>query len=82
MCFNTAAVVGIEAMAAAQGIDFHRPLQSSAAIEQEMSRIRAQVAFLDQDRLLAPDIDAMRLWASSYVWPETHCAAAKPAFYC
>ena len=71
MCFNTAAVVGIEAMAAAQGIDFHRPLQSSNTIEQEISRIRAQVAFLDQDRLLAPDIDTMRLWASSNAWPES-----------
>jgi histidine ammonia-lyase len=70
MCFNTAAVVGIEAMAAAQGIDFHRPLQSSTTIEQEMGRIRAQVAFLDQDRLLAPDIDTMRQWASSNAWPE------------
>ncbi|QDY41433.1 histidine ammonia-lyase [Candidatus Pantoea soli] len=71
MCFNTAAVVGIEAMAAAQGIDFHRPLQSSAAIEQEMQRIRQQVAFLDHDRLLAPDIESMRLWASRHAWPET-----------
>ncbi|MDZ7278988.1 histidine ammonia-lyase [Pantoea eucrina] len=71
MCFNTAAVVGIEAMAAAQGIDFHRPLQSSAALEQQLSRIRARVAFLDRDRLLAPDIEAMRLWASSDAWPDT-----------
>ena len=70
MCFNTAAVVGIEAMAAAQGIEFHRPLQSSALLEREMSRIRQQVAFLEEDRLLAPDIDAMRLWASRSDWPD------------
>jgi len=70
MCFNTAAVVGIEAMAAAQGIEFHRPLQSSAQLEQEIARIRQQVAFLEEDRLLAPDIEAMRLWASRCDWPD------------
>ncbi|WJV52992.1 histidine ammonia-lyase [Pectobacteriaceae bacterium CE90] len=70
MCFNTAAVVGIEAMAAAQGIDFHRPLKSSAALEQELARLRERVAFLDKDRLMAPDIEQMRLWAVNTVWPD------------
>jgi histidine ammonia-lyase len=70
MCFNTSAVVGIEAMAAAQGIDFHRPLQSSPLIEQELSALRKRVAFLDKDRLMAPDIEQMRLWASSDSWPQ------------
>ncbi|MFS2223366.1 histidine ammonia-lyase [Pantoea sp. B65] len=77
MCFNTAAVVGIEAMAAAQGIDFHRPLQSSPMIEHEMTRLRKRVAFLDKDRLMAPDIEQMRLWASSDSWP-AHIAALLP----
>jgi histidine ammonia-lyase len=70
MCFNTSAVVGIEAMAAAQGIDFHRPLQSSPLIEQELSALRERVAFLDKDRLMAPDIEQMRLWANSDRWPQ------------
>ncbi|AUG99802.1 histidine ammonia-lyase [Pectobacteriaceae bacterium CE70] len=70
MCFNTAAVVGIEAMAAAQGIDFHRPLKSSAVLEQELARLRERVAFLDKDRLMAPDIEQMRLWAVNTVWPD------------
>ncbi|WP_017347364.1 histidine ammonia-lyase [Pantoea sp. A4] len=70
MCFNTAAVVGIEAMAAAQGMEFHRPLQSSPLMEPLFGEIRNRVAFLDKDRLLAPDIDAMRLWASRSDWPE------------
>ncbi|HEU0096494.1 MAG TPA: aromatic amino acid lyase, partial [Rhizomicrobium sp.] len=69
MCFNTAAVVGIEAMAAAQGIDFHRPLQSSTLIEQVLASLRERVAFLDKDRLMAPDIEQMRLWASGDAWP-------------
>ncbi|RWR02113.1 histidine ammonia-lyase [[Pantoea] beijingensis] len=78
MCFNTAAVVGIEAMAAAQGIDFHRPLQSSPVIENEMARLRERVAFLDKDRLLAPDIEQMRLWACSDNWPR-HITSLLPS---
>ncbi|QKJ86501.1 histidine ammonia-lyase [Paramixta manurensis] len=70
MCFNTAAVVGIEAMAAAQGIDFHRPLQSSPLLEQELVQLRQHVAFLEKDRLMAPDIEQMRLWASRDSWPQ------------
>lgn len=62
-------VVGIEAMAAAQGLDFHRPLQSSATLESEMKAIRQHVAFLEKDRLMAPDVEMMRLWASREHWP-------------
>jgi len=79
MNFNTAVVVGIEAMAAAQGMDFSRPLQSSALLEQQHAVIREQVAFLTQDRLLAPDIEAMRLWTSHNVWPAA-VAALLPSF--
>ena len=63
MVNNTAVVVGIEAMAAAQGIELKRGLKSSALVEAEFARIRTQVAFLETDRYLAPDIEAMRLWA-------------------
>lgn len=65
MCFNTAAVVGIEAMAAAQGIEFSRPLRSSPIMEQVFNDVRERVAFLDKDRLLAPDIESMRQWGCS-----------------
>jgi len=70
MNFNTSVVVGIEAMAAAQGMDFWRPLKSSALLEQQHRAIRQQVAFLERDRLMAPDIEAMRNWACSCDWPE------------
>ena len=63
MVNNTAVVVGIEAMAAAQGIELKRPLRSSALVEAEFDTIRAKVAFLERDRYLAPDLEAMRLWA-------------------
>lgn len=63
MVNNTAVVVGIEAMAAAQGIELKRGLKSSLLVEAEFSAIRQKVAFLERDRFLATDIEAMRQWA-------------------
>ncbi len=63
MVNNTAVVVGIEAMCAAQGIELKRGLKSSPLVEAEFTKIRAQVAYLERDRYLAPDLEAMRLWA-------------------
>jgi histidine ammonia-lyase len=63
MVNNTAVVVGIEAMAAAQGIELKRGLKSSPLVEAEFATIRRKVAFLERDRYLAPDIEAMRQWA-------------------
>jgi len=70
MARNTAVIVGIEAMAAAQGMEFDRSLRSSPCIEEQFAAIRERVAFLTQDRLLAPDIEAMRLWAAQADWPQ------------
>jgi len=69
MVDNTAVVVGIEAMAAAQGIELKRGLKSSPLLEAEFAAIRERVAFIDQDRFLAPSIEAMRLWARQGQWP-------------
>ena len=57
MIHNTAHILGIELLAAAQGIDFLRPLASSAALEQAHALLRGQCASVDQDRYLAPDIE-------------------------
>jgi histidine ammonia-lyase len=70
MVENTAVVVGIEAMAAAQGIELKRGPKSSPLIEAEFAAIRERVAFIDQDRFLAPSIEAMRTWARQGEWPE------------
>ncbi|RRD56473.1 histidine ammonia-lyase [Comamonadaceae bacterium OH2545_COT-014] len=63
MVNNTAVVVGIEAMAACQGMELKRGPRSSSALEAEFAAIRARVRFVGQDRLLAPDVEAMRRWA-------------------
>jgi histidine ammonia-lyase len=60
MAQNTATIVGIELLAAAQGIDYHRPLRSSECIEQAHGLLRAQVARYGEDRFFAPDIEAAK----------------------
>ena len=58
MVSNTAYILSIEWLAAAQGIEFLRPLQSSVALENAMTILRRHVSFMDQDRWLSPDIEA------------------------
>jgi histidine ammonia-lyase len=56
MAENAANIVAIELLAAAQGCDFHAPMQSSAPLERVRALLRERVPGLDQDRYLAPDI--------------------------
>ncbi len=60
MAENSRGVIAIELLAAAQGIDFRRPMKSSPALEKAHALLRAQVAFYDHDRLFAPDIAAAK----------------------
>jgi histidine ammonia-lyase len=72
MAQNTATIVAIELLAAAQGIDFRRPLRSSAPLEEAHAMIRAVAPHLEGDRFLATDIEA--------VTPMV-CAGAFTAFF-
>ena len=56
---NAERVVGIELMCAAQGLEFRRPLRSSPEVERAHAVVRAIVPRLDEDRVLAHDIEAM-----------------------
>jgi histidine ammonia-lyase len=60
MAHNTGVIVGIELLAAAQGIEFHRPLSSSKHLEHVHAKLREQVPAFDADRFFAPDIEAAR----------------------
>jgi len=57
MIRNVAHILGIELLAAAQGIEFLRPLTSSAALEAVHALLRAQCPAMAHDRYLAPDIE-------------------------
>jgi histidine ammonia-lyase len=56
MAENAAAIIGVELLAAVQGLEFHRPLRSSATLEKVVKRLRGEVRHYDADRFFAPDI--------------------------
>jgi histidine ammonia-lyase len=58
MIANVAHILGIEWLAAAQGVGFLRPLASSAPLEQAITLLRARCPSVDVDRHLAPDLEA------------------------
>ena len=58
MINNVAHILGIELLASAQGIEFLRPLQSSATLERVHALLRSRCPAMMVDRYLAPDIEA------------------------
>ena len=57
MIANVAHILGIEWLAAAQGIEFLRPLTSSPALEAAHALLRRDCPAMMGDRYLAPDIE-------------------------
>ena len=60
MADNTAAIVGIELLAAAQGIELRKPVATSPQLQKVLNLLRENTAFWDQDRLMAPEIEAAK----------------------
>ena len=58
MAKNAASVIGVELMAAAEAIEHHRPLKTSARLEPVLALLRSKIAPLTEDRYLAPDLAA------------------------
>ena len=56
---NLEKILAIEILMASQALEFRRPLRFSEKIEQNLSLVRQNVAPLEEDRLLKPDIDAL-----------------------
>jgi histidine ammonia-lyase len=57
---NAANVIAIELLAAAQGVDFRAPLQTSRPLQAAHAKVRSVSAHLDKDRSLADDIGRVR----------------------
>lgn len=55
---NLAVILGVELMCAAQGIEARAPLATSDRLSRTITRLRAEVPTLAEDRYLAPDIEA------------------------
>ena len=57
---DDAAILAIELLAAAQGVDLRAPHITSPKLQAVMQRIRGAVPHYDIDRLFAPDIEAIK----------------------
>ncbi|MEO0371755.1 MAG: histidine ammonia-lyase [Pseudomonadota bacterium] len=55
---NLSVILAVEALCAAQGVEFRAPLQTSAALLALLGVLRAKVPALTEDRFMARDIDA------------------------
>ncbi|MDB5663598.1 histidine ammonia-lyase [Cypionkella sp.] len=58
MVANLNVILGVEAICAAQGVDFRAPLQTSTPLQAVVARLRQDVATLGDDRYMAPDLIA------------------------
>lgn len=54
---NLSMILGVEALCAAQGVEARAPLVTSAALRSAMKTIRAAVPRLQEDRMMAPDME-------------------------
>ena len=73
MLENTACIIGIELLAACQGIDFLQPLKTSPQLELIHDLLRSHVSFYDKDRYFAPDIaKAKMLVQGGKIREQTH----------
>ena len=73
MVDNVAHILGIEWLAAAQGIEFLRPLRSSGPLEAAHALLRERSPAVPVDRYLAPDIQGCR--GPGARWPAQAAAA-------
>jgi histidine ammonia-lyase len=58
MVANLETIIGIEALAAVQGVEFRAPLTTSPALQRVMGVVRERAPALAGDRFLAPDLAA------------------------
>ena len=58
MTQNLSVILGVEAMCAAQGIEARAPLVTSPTLQAVLAMVRGHIPSLQEDRYLAPDIEA------------------------
>ncbi|MDX1516860.1 MAG: histidine ammonia-lyase [Woeseiaceae bacterium] len=78
MLDNIDRIVAIELLAAAQGIEFHRPKKSSAALESVVNTIRDLSPRYVDDRSLSADVEAVARLIDSGAFCE-HAASVLPS---
>ena len=60
MADNLTDIIALEWMTAAQGVEFHAPLETSLVLAQAVARLREVVPTNEGDRFLADDIENAR----------------------
>lgn len=65
MAKNSAAIIGIELLAAAQGIYLRAPLRTAPVLHSVIEQLRKHVAPWVHDRYFAPDIEFAKDWVMS-----------------
>lgn len=60
MVENLDHILGVELLCAAAGVEFRAPLQTSPALQNVLSCVRQTVDRLQEDRYLAPDLEAVK----------------------
>jgi histidine ammonia-lyase len=60
MADNLTGIVAVELLAAAQGVDFHAPLETAPRLQEVHRAIRSRVDYWEADRFFAPDLAAAR----------------------
>jgi len=66
---NVETVVAIELLAACQAIEFLRPMTTTSPLEEVHRTVRSTVTEWDQDRFMAPDIEAaIKLLREGKIW--------------
>ncbi|MGV8935504.1 MAG: histidine ammonia-lyase [Allorhizobium sp.] len=78
MTDNLFAIVGIEALTAAQGVDFRSPLATSPELLKAVAALRALVPTLEVDRYMAPDLAAATELVASGALNESVSAGLLP----
>jgi len=57
MVDNLGRILGIELLAASQGLEFRKPLTTSAPLQKTVEVVRSEVPAVQQDRYMAPDLE-------------------------
>lgn len=57
MAQNCRMVIAIEWIAAAQGLEFHKPLQTAAPLQSAVAVLRSVVPSFERDRFFAPEME-------------------------
>lgn len=65
---NVERILAIELLNTSQALEFRRPLKSSKEIEEMVSAYRNEVAFVEEDRYLHPDIQKSVNFVKKYSW--------------